>query len=117
MDGGRRTIQSASMDKAREVAELEGSIDKFDRRMRTVRHMAWVGVLFMGAVMALSAVMFFRAPEGASLRNSILWATLFLWGNIGVGMVKGWFAMMHNDIGLRKELKRTQLMLLSTDRG
>ena len=51
-------------------AALQGSIDKFDRRMRTVRHMAWFGVTFMGAVMVFAAVMFFRAPETASARGS-----------------------------------------------
>jgi hypothetical protein len=91
---------------------LESSIDKFDSRMRTVRHMAWVGVLFPGAVMIGSAVMFFRAPEGTGLQTFILWAVLFLWGNMAVGMIKFWFAMMQNDISLRKELKRTQLMVL-----
>ena len=29
-----------------------------------------------------------------------------------MGMIKFWFAMMSNDIGLREELKRTQLMVL-----
>jgi len=91
---------------------LERSIDKFDRRMRTVRHMAWIGVLFPGAVMIAAAVQFFRAPEDASTKMLLLWAVLFLWGNMAVGMIKFWLAMMNNDIGLRKELKRTQLMVL-----
>jgi small-conductance mechanosensitive channel len=98
-------------------AALEGSIDKFERRMRTVRHMAWFGVSFMGAVMVLAAVMFFRAPADAGAKTFILWAAVFFWGLMAVGMIKAWFAMMHNDIGLRKELKRTQLMILGAREG
>ena len=98
-------------------ALLEGSIDKFDRRMRTVRHMAWMGVSFMGAVAVFAAYSFLEAPPETAPKALILWASLFIWSNIGIGMVKFWFAMMHNDIGLRKELKRTQLMVLEGREG
>ena len=95
-----------------ERSALEGSIAKFDRRMRTVRHMAWFAVSFMGAVMIFAAAQFFRAPEGASAKTIALWVSLFFFASMTVGMAKFWFAMMHNDIALRKELKRTQLMVL-----
>jgi hypothetical protein len=93
-------------------ALLEASIDKFDRRMRTVRYMSWFGVVFMGAVMFYAVYSFFDAPPEAETKKLILWASLFLWSNIGVGMLKFFLMMMINDIGLRKELKRTQLMIL-----
>jgi hypothetical protein len=91
---------------------LRASIDKFDRRLRTVRFMTWFAVGFMGAAMALAVVMFLRAPPDASAKVLTAWAGLFLWAMAGIGFAKHWFAMMQNDIGLRKELKRTQLMIL-----
>ena len=57
---------------------LERSIDKFDRRMRTVRHTTLLGGLFMGAVMIATAVQFFREPDDASTKTLLLWAALFL---------------------------------------
>ena len=91
---------------------LEASITKFDRRMRTVRFMTGFALTFMGAATVLGAVMFLRAPADAGAKEVIGWAGLFLWGMAATGFLKHWFAMMQNDIGIRKELKRTQLMLL-----
>jgi len=96
---------------------LLASIDKFDRRMRTVRAMAVFAVSFMSAVAALAVVMFLRAPGDGGAKALIGWAGLFLWSMAVIGFAKHWFATMHNDIGLRKELKRTQLMILELRQG
>ena len=37
------------------------------------------------------------------------------WAMGAVGFSKGWFAMMQNDIGLRKELRRIQMLMLEKD--
>ena len=94
---------------------LQASVAKFERRMRTVRHMAWFAVTFMGGVMAWAAYSFFQAtPDDTDLKTMLVYAVLFGMAFLAVGFIKGWFAMMSNDIGLRKELKRTQMMLLES---
>ena len=40
---------------------------------------------------------------------------VFGWALGGIGFSKMWFAMMHNDIGLRKELRRVQMMMLARE--
>ncbi len=45
----------------------------------------------------------------------IIYALVFGWALGAVGFSKGWFAMMQNDIGLRKELRRMQMMMLDKD--
>ena len=92
---------------------LQSAVDRFTRRMRTVRVMAWViAVPFMATVMIWALVSLLRAPEDTSTGTLLLYGVLFLWASIGVGFIKGWFAMMQNHLSVMKELKRLQLMML-----
>ncbi len=92
---------------------LEMSIRKFDRRMRTVRWMTWLGVTFMGVVSILTIVGVLRAPADVSPRTLALYLMVFAIAFSAIGFMKFWLVMMQNDIGLRKELKRVQMMMLN----
>lgn len=94
---------------------LQASIRKLETRMRTVRFMTWFAVAFFSVVWIYCLVWLLRAPDTATTRQLVIYGVLMVWGFSGVGFGKFWFAMMHNDIGLRKEIKRTQLMMLERD--
>ncbi len=97
---------------------LQSSVDKFNRRMRTVRWMSWaVSVPFMTVVMIWALISLLQAPEDTSTSTLILYGVFFVWASTGVGFVKGWFAMTQNHILVMKELKRTQLMMLERSGG
>ena len=92
---------------------LRSSVEKYTRRMRTVRVMTWgVAVPFMGAVMIWSMISLLGAPEETSASTLFLYGMLFVWSSTAIGFIKGWFAMMQNHILVMKELKRVQLMLV-----
>ncbi len=94
---------------------LQASIRKYDARMKTVRYMAIFAVSFMGVVGVYCFIWLLRAPDETSTRVLIIYALVFGWALGAVGFCKGWFAMMQNDIGLRKELRRIQMMMLEKD--
>jgi hypothetical protein len=96
-------------------AVLEASIRKFERRMRAVRYMSWFAVAFGGVVIIAALARFFQLPPDASVKTLLIYAVAFLWGLGIVGMSKMWLLMMINDIGVRKEVKRIQLMLIDRD--
>lgn len=96
---------------------LRSSVEKFTRRMRMVRWMAWgLAVPFMTAVMIWSLVSLLGASAETDTSTLFLYGMLFVWSSTGVGFVKGWFAMMQNHIVVMKELKRVQLMLVERQR-
>ncbi len=94
---------------------LQASIRKYDARMKTVRYMAIFAVSFMSVVGVYCFIWLLRAPDETSTRLLLIDAIVFGWALGAVGFSKLWFAMMHNDIGLRKELKRVQMMMLDKD--
>ncbi len=94
---------------------LQASIRKYDARMKTVRYMAIFAVSFMSIVCVYSFIWLLRAPDETSTRVLLIDAIVFGWALGGIGFSKMWFAMMHNDIGLRKELRRVQMMMLDKD--
>ena len=96
-------------------AAIEASIRKFEKRMRTVRFMAWFGAAFGGLVMLVALVRLIQLPPDTNFKTLLLYAVAFFWGLGITGMIKMWLFIMQNDIGMRKELKRVQLMLIDRD--
>jgi hypothetical protein len=96
-------------------AALEASIRKYERRHRTVRLLSWFMVTAMSVLFFFAGWKFLSAGEDASTKELVLWATLFLWGNAGVAFGKMYLFTTLSDIGLMKELKRTQLMLVDDE--
>ena len=96
---------------------LRASVDRFTRRMRTVRWMAWaVAAPLMVAVMIWSLISVLGASEETSTTTLFFYGMLFVWSSTNIGFIKGWFAMMQNHIVVMKELKRVQLMLVERQR-
>lgn len=90
-------------------AALEASVEKYDRRERVARFMAWFTVSFMSIVFLWAAWSFWQAGSEASTKQLILYASVALWGMIGIGSGKLFLLHMQTHISLMKELKRMQL--------
>lgn len=55
-----------------------------------------------------AAVRFFGAPE---TREQIMWAVIFLWCGMAVGMLKLWMWLQMNKNAVKRELKRLELQV------
>ncbi len=63
-------------------------------------------IIFAASVWA--AVSFFSADE---TRDQILYATIFLWGSTGVGLLKSWYYSRLDRNAVLRGLKRVELQL------
>ncbi len=88
---------------------LRAALETFDRRNRTIRWMATIGVGFMSLLAIWSAWSFVDAADDATLKELLGYAVLFLSGMSAIGMIKMWFATMLFHLAVMKELKRMQL--------
>ena len=93
-------------------ADLQKSIDKFDRRERTLRRLAWTAVTFMTALLVGVLVSWLRAGDDTTVRVQIAHLALFLFALTSIGMMKLWLIIMQYHFTGLKEMKRTQSMLL-----
>lgn len=50
--------------------------------------------------------------QAESAKMAVLWAALFGWTSLGVGLIKIWFWMRMNHLVVLKELKRIELRLV-----
>ena len=91
---------------------LEASVRKFDRRMRTVRGLAAFMVCATSAAFLFGLIALLRSGPETATKTLVLYGSLFVWGSVGVGFGKLWFAMMANHLAVMKELKMAQLRTL-----
>ena len=82
-------------------------LDGVQHDLRTV-----VAVTFMSIVAVWVGVAFARAPEDTSTKTLPFYGAVFFWAFSAIGFGKMWFAMMQNDIGIREEIKRMEVLLL-----
>ena len=92
--------------------ELQRSVVQFERRVKVVRWMTWLPVTFMGVVLTIVLVSFFRLGDDASTKTLLIHAVLFLFSMLAIGSQKVWMCIMHNHYATMKELKRVQMLLL-----
>lgn len=96
-------------------AKLEESIRSFESRERTLRYLLWFAVLFMTAVSVASAWAFLASGPDTSTKELILYAALFLFAGQSIGWSKMFLFSTQKTLGVMKELKRVQLMLVRDD--
>lgn len=92
-------------------AHLRAAVERYDRRMKTVRFMAWFPVGFMGLVVAV-CVWRFAVTEPAEVKALLAYTALFVFAMTAIGWSKLWLMVMHNHIESQKELVRVQMLLL-----
>lgn len=63
-------------------------VRSFHGRQRGLIVLVWVVSVLVFAVSVWAAVQFFAAEE---TREQILFATIFLWASVGVGLLKSWY--------------------------
>ncbi|MEQ8764386.1 MAG: DUF6768 family protein [Planctomycetota bacterium] len=91
---------------------VRAALEKFDRRMWTVRVMSWSGTALMTALAIWMVVLIFGMPDDASPKNLALYVSGLAFALLAIGMIKGWWFLMQNHFAVMKEIKRTQLMIL-----
>ncbi len=101
-----------SFDPSPGAEAVKAVLQKFDRRMWTVRVLSWFVVAFMFALAIVMIVFLLQAPADESPGLLLLYAVLAVFGMTGVGMAKGYWFLMQNHFALMKEVKRTQLLLI-----
>lgn len=92
--------------------ELRASIRKFEVQDRLLRIGLWGSVLAMSALCYWSGLRFWQAPQDASPKQLILYATLFLVSIQCIGWTKMFLFNNQKSFSILKELKRVQLLLL-----
>ncbi len=95
---------------------LEEAVGRYDRRMKTVRALAWTQVALMTAGFVWSIVSFFSAPDDATPKQLILYSTVFLFTGLGTWMGKLMIFYTQHYVNVMKEVKRTQLMVVGMAR-
>ncbi len=101
----RRIVQD-SYDEPREES-LRGMLREFySGQMRSVAVLAYVSAALCVALAVYSAMQFFRATQ---IQGQIMFATLFIVGALGLGLVKifAWGKLHQSSI--RRDLKRLEL--------
>jgi small-conductance mechanosensitive channel len=96
-------------------AEIQKSIEAFDRRERTMRVLTWVSVFLMAALLIGVVVSWFQAGADASTKELLTHLALFTFSLTGIGLMKIWFFVMQFQIATLRELKRTQMMVLESN--
>jgi FtsH-binding integral membrane protein len=108
----RRAVRDEAADASLATAGDEGLIAQvtatFRGRMRFWVGLTWLMSAAWAAVVVWAAVAFFRAT---TTRDWIMYATLFLWGLIAVGLLKMWNWMEANRYTHTREIKRLELQI------
>lgn len=94
-----------------EVA-LEERVGALDERMRTVGHLTWLSVPLMFAIALIMVLLLVTADAGTDIKWLVLYGAVFVWAMLVIAMVKLWHFQMQSDIAMRKEILRTQAMIL-----
>ena len=100
---------------AREAVEV--ALRRLDRRDRVVRVLSWFMVTFMTLVGIAAAVLFAQEAGTPLGKAHLVYAALFTMAFVGIGAGKLFLLAMQNHLGVLKELKRVELMLLNEERA
>lgn len=111
-DDIRRAVHDEAAEASLATAGDEGLIAQvtstFRGRMRFWVGLTWLMTAAWSAVVVWAALAFFRAT---TTRDWIMYATLFLWGLIAVGLLKMWNWMEANRYTHTREIKRLELQI------
>ncbi len=82
----------------------------FRSRQRWLVVLVWFWSL---AFFILAVVCAFRFFDAEGVRGHVLWATVFLYSMLAVGLLKNWYWMLMNRNTLAREIKRLELQIAS----
>lgn len=113
-DDIRRAVRDEAVGASLVAAGDEGLIAQitatFRGRMRFWVMVTWLMIAGWSGVVIWAVIAFFRAT---TTRDWIMYATLFLWGLIAVGLLKLWNWMETNRYTHTREIKRLELQIAS----
>lgn len=69
-------------------------------------------VMFGAAIWAL-----YQVSQAETVKDMFLWFGLFIFGSLGVAMLKMWFWLRMNHLVVLKELKRIEFRLVQQGKG
>lgn len=113
-----RLLTSLNAEDEAFLKELEQDIGLFQQLgmafsgpLRYWTAFAFVFSLFFFVLGAWAVYQMFQADD---IKTVVLWGTLVGWSSLSVGMIKIWFWMRMNHLGVLRELKRIELRLVKT---
>ena len=83
-------------------------LETFRGRLRFFTWVSWIMTLVLFGLQVFSAVRYFGVE---ALEDKVMWATLFLFFAMGVGMLKIWLFMQMDKAAVLREIKRLELQV------
>jgi len=99
-----------AFDMEREETMRAEVVRSFKGRQRWLLLVMWIGAVVIFAASVWSAVRFFQT-DPAEVRDLLLFATVFLWGSMGIGMVKTMYSGRLDRNAIRRDIRRLELHL------
>lgn len=106
--GARGGSEDESLRSAGDEGMIRQMIATFRGRMRTWVLLTWAATFFWVGVAVWAAIAFFRAQ---GTRDWIMYASIFLFAGMAVGMLKMWNWMEMNRNTHTREIKRVEMQL------
>lgn len=101
----RKIIEDSYDDSKEETLRAIGR-DFYSRRLLSTAIFVWAWAIVFIALSVYSAMQFFKAGQ---TQGQIMYATLFVLGALGVGLMKIFAWEMIHRHGIRRDLKRLEL--------
>ncbi len=101
-----RKIIEDSYDDSKEETLRAMAADFYSRRFRSIAILAWAWGIIFAALAVYSAMQFFKADL---IRGQIMYAALFLYGALNVGLMKVFAWQMIHRQSIKGDLKRLEL--------
>ena len=93
---------------------LDRAMERYDRRARTMRWVAFLSLAAMNALMVWG-VFFIITGDAGDTRMTALNTFLAIAGITGISITKLWFFVVQNHLMVMRELKGLEFLILRTD--
>jgi len=113
-----RLLTSLNAEDEAFLKELEDDVGLFQQMGMTfsgpLRYWTVFAFVFSFLIFALSMWAGYNMLQAESVKLVVLWGALFGWASLGVAMIKIWFWMRMNHLGVLRELKRIELRMVKS---
>ena len=111
-----RLLTSLNADDEAFLKELEQDVGLFQQMGMTfsgpLRYWTAFAFVFSFFFFGLGVWAFINMLQADNLKIVVLWGALVGWSSLSVGLIKIWFWMRMNHLGVLRELKRIELRLV-----
>ena len=111
-----RLLTSLNADDEAFLKELEQDVGLFQQMGMTfsgpLRYWTAFAFVFSLFFFGLAVWAFINMLNAESIKIVVLWGALVGWSSLSVGLIKIWFWMRMNHLGVLRELKRIELRLV-----